>query len=191
MDYEKITKKIDSYCSSHLTEKRYKHSVRVAEMCVEIAEKVGFDLEKAYLAGISHDICKEIPKPKMLKMAKKAGYVPSEYELQNMSLLHGIAGSYFLRKKFKMKDQEVLDAVGDHVSGPLEDNPLAMILYIADKNERGRSHITEDFLNEMFSKNLTEMYKMAVQNTYEYLLKKGFKIYEDTYKILDKLGISR
>lgn len=186
---EKVIEKVNKYCKKHLTEKRYNHSVRVAEMCSEIATKTGHDIRKAYLCGIAHDICKEIPKPKMVKMVSKAGLEITDYEMSHPSLLHGKAGSIFLQKKFSIKDRDIIDAVAVHVSGGLKLEPYAMILYIADKNERGRSHVTEDFLQRMFLKNLEEMYGMSVENTYTYLKAKNFEIYDDTYKLMDKLGI--
>ena len=41
-----------------LSDFRYNHSLEVAGSCVELAEKYGDDTEKAYLAGIMHDVLK-------------------------------------------------------------------------------------------------------------------------------------
>ena len=43
-----------------LTPKRYFHSLCVAEEAVKLAEKYGCDTEKAYVAGVLHDIMKEM-----------------------------------------------------------------------------------------------------------------------------------
>ncbi len=191
MKTEKAIEKVNKYCKKHLTEKRYSHSVRVAELCQEIAEKVGYDARKAYLAGIAHDICKEIPKDKMLKMVQKEGYQVGEHELKYPSLLHGKAGAVFLQKKFKITDPDVINAISVHVSGSLFYGPLAEILFIADKNERGRPHITEDVIQEMLSKDLREMLKFAVKSTYDHLVSKGYDIYNDTYDMMDRLGLEK
>ena len=155
----------------------------------EIAEKTGYDTKKAYLCGIAHDICKEIPKPKMIKMVSKAGIAISDYEMSRPSLLHGKAGSILLKEKMCIEDEDVINAVAVHVSGGLELEPSAMILYIADKNERGRSFVTEEFLQELFSHNLEDMYGLSVENTYRYLSSKNYEIYEDTFELMTKLGI--
>ena len=42
-----------------LSKKRFTHSVNVAAMCLALAKKHGGDEEKAYLAGLLHDIKKE------------------------------------------------------------------------------------------------------------------------------------
>ena len=46
--------------SGMMGNKRFVHSCNVAEMCVKLAEIHGEDKEKAYVAGILHDIRKEI-----------------------------------------------------------------------------------------------------------------------------------
>ena len=52
-DYKELIK-------SMMGKKRYIHSCNVADMCVRLAEIHGEDTEKAYTAGILHDIRKEI-----------------------------------------------------------------------------------------------------------------------------------
>lgn len=47
-----------------LSEKRFRHSEGVAERAVEYAKIYGANIEEAKLAGIAHDIAKEIPKMK-------------------------------------------------------------------------------------------------------------------------------
>jgi len=190
MDIEKLTEEVNDYCKSHLSEKRYKHSVRVAEMCVEIAELAGYDKKKAYLCGLAHDICKEVPKPEMREMVEKAGIPVTDYEIEHPTLLHGKAGALFLKNHFGLQDEEILTAVAGHVSGTMECPPLGMILYIADKNERGRDHITDKFIEELYSKPVREMFAFAVESSVKYLRNKGFVIYEDTYKMMEELGIN-
>ena len=53
--------------------KRYVHSCCVADMCVRLAEIFGEDKEKAYTAGILHDIRKEAEAPIQEKEMLSAG----------------------------------------------------------------------------------------------------------------------
>ena len=50
-----------------LSDYRYVHSMNVGDSAKMLAEKYGADEEKAYVAGILHDIMKEKPKNKMLE----------------------------------------------------------------------------------------------------------------------------
>ena len=40
---------------------RFHHSVCVAKAAVQLAEKYGADVDRAFLAGLLHDITKEMP----------------------------------------------------------------------------------------------------------------------------------
>lgn len=188
---ETVTAKIEKYIKKNLSEHRYSHSMRVADMCVEIAERCDYDKQKAYLAGISHDIAKEIPKPKMVEIVKKSKYSVCEYEMQHLSLLHGKAGAYILETKFGVKDEEVLGAVAYHVSGTLDYGKLGKIIYIADKNERGRDFVTDEYIERLYSMNLDDMFSYAYKNVYDYMKEKNFTIYEDTYRILEELKLGK
>ena len=43
-----------------LSEKRYMHSVGVMRKAEQLAKKYGIDVNKAKLAGLAHDIAKEM-----------------------------------------------------------------------------------------------------------------------------------
>ena len=59
--------------SIRLSKKRFQHSLNVADEAEKLAEKYDYySPEKAYLTGLLHDICKEIPKEEQLAMAKKS-----------------------------------------------------------------------------------------------------------------------
>ena len=51
-----------------LNEKRYYHSLCVADEAKRLAEKYGGDTEKAYLAGLLHDITKNASAEEHLKI---------------------------------------------------------------------------------------------------------------------------
>ena len=45
----------------YMNEKRYKHSLSVAQLCIELASANNLNTEKAWKMGILHDICKQMP----------------------------------------------------------------------------------------------------------------------------------
>lgn len=58
MFYDAEEKK--KYLKANLSQKRYQHSLNVAAECRKLAEKYGEDPDKAYFAGLLHDVCKEL-----------------------------------------------------------------------------------------------------------------------------------
>ena len=95
-----------------LTPKRYFHSLCVAEEAVILAEKYGCDTKKAYVAGILHDIMKDISREEMLKMFKDFDIILTDVEKQAPKLWHAILGSEYIRRELKIDDEEAdLDAL--------------------------------------------------------------------------------
>ena len=60
-----------------LTQKRFEHSLNVSEEAVKLAKKYGADTEKAELAGLLHDILKDTPPEKQLKILADFGIIMS------------------------------------------------------------------------------------------------------------------
>jgi len=184
---EELISKVDKYCKKNLSQKRYDHSVRVAQLCSEICAIFGMDERKGYLCGIAHDICKEIPKDKMVEMCREGGYEISDYELKNPTLLHGKAGRLRLIEKFNIDDKDVLRAVEAHVCGDKDMGDYGKVLYVADKSERGRPHVTEEYLQKLFAMPLNHMMKLVVGDTLEHIKKMGYIVYPETELMYNSL----
>ena len=66
-------KEYKALIKSMLSKKRYNHCCNVAEMCKKLAQINGCDPEKAFTAGLLHDIHKEIDPETMLQEVLKSG----------------------------------------------------------------------------------------------------------------------
>ena len=86
LSYEEIYKIV----KEKLSEKRFYHSECVVDRCIEYAKIYGVDIEKIRIAGIAHDIAKEIPKEKQLDVAKEYGLELDEIEKVHYPLVHAI-----------------------------------------------------------------------------------------------------
>ena len=61
-----------AYLKEHLSKKRYTHSMNVANSAVELAKRYGADADKAYIAGLLHDVAKEIPALELAAIVSKS-----------------------------------------------------------------------------------------------------------------------
>ena len=80
-----------------LTEKRYVHSLNVADSSKKLAKIYGADEEKAYLAGVVHDCAKYFKTDKVDRYVEKYNIELDELEVGNISLSHSIIGSYVVK----------------------------------------------------------------------------------------------
>lgn len=79
-----------------LTQKRFEHSLNVSEEAVKLAKKYGADTEKAELAGLLHDILKDTPPEKQLKILADFGIIMSDVELSAKKFWHAISGAVYI-----------------------------------------------------------------------------------------------
>lgn len=136
--YEKVIKPL-------MGGKRYKHSVNVAEMCVQLAKKFGADEDRAYTAGILHDCQKEADKTVMWEEAEKSGFYIDPAERDCFKLWHGIAGAYYVKNELKIDDTDILNAIRFHTVGQADMSVIEKIVFLADmvSKERDYPHVEE------------------------------------------------
>ena len=87
--YKKILKQ-------RLNEKRYYHSLCVADEALRLAKKYGANPDKAYLAGLLHDITKNSSDQEHLKIFDSFGLILTDTEKTAKKLWHAISGAAYL-----------------------------------------------------------------------------------------------
>lgn len=166
-----------------LTSDRYIHTMGVAHTCEALAMSIGYDIKKAYIAGLLHDCAKCIPDAKKIKKCEKNNIFISDIERESPYLLHAKLGSFIAEKKYGISDSDILSAIECHTTGKPDMNELEMILFVADYIEPNRDK----------APNLTEIRKEAfrdlkhavyhiLSDTLSYLKDKGCPIDDMTEK---------
>ena len=124
-----------------LSKKRYQHSLGVAEEAGRLAERYNYpDTEKAYIAGLLHDICKEIPKEEQLAMVSASDMDVTDVELVTPPLFHAIAGARYSEQVLHIRDEDILNAIRYHTVGRAGMSRLEEIIYIADLISEDRNY---------------------------------------------------
>ena len=186
-DIDLLMEKVRRYVKKSVSEKRYSHSVRTAEMCRKLCALYGLDEKTGYFAGISHDMCKNFKPEQLLSLAQEDGADVSELERKKPSLLHGRAAAVLLKNNFGVTDSSVLEAVANHTFGKTGMCSLAKVLYAADKIEPGREHVTEDYLARLLALSLDGLVKAVLEENIDYLRKKGSAVAQESEKLLESL----
>lgn len=147
------------FVKSAMSEYRYKHSVSVANLCVEIAQANHMNVNKAYLCGLLHDINKEFKLIDMETSKKILTKMKPALLAYKNSIWHGYLGRFICTHKFHIKDNDILLAIENHVLGDCR-NRYAMLLYVADKLDPLRDYDTKAGI-ELCKKNLLLGYKQV------------------------------
>ena len=123
-----------------LSQKRFEHSLNVAQEAVKLAKKFGADEEKAEIAGLLHDILKDTPSDKQLKIISDFGIIMTDVELSAKRFWHAIGGAVYIRTVLKIEDQEIFDAVRYHTTGRNNMTLLEKVIFIADFISKDRDY---------------------------------------------------
>ncbi len=173
---------LDAAVRARLSPERYAHSRRVAELARRIAEANGLDPERAYLAGLLHDLAKELPEKELLRLAPPENEVERAHPL----VLHGRAGRV-LARRLGVEDEEVLEAIEGHVVGVDPGFGLGMAVYVADLAEPGRG-LNADLAERALSGDLAGAYREAVLRKVAYLEGRGIPVHPRTREVLARLA---
>ncbi len=132
MTDKKTIGKYKEYLKNNLSKKRYNHSVNVANAAVKLAERFGGNKDKAYTAGLLHDIAKEMPSDEQLELVMESSLDVSEIETKTAALFHAIAGAELVQSMFDIHDPEIINAIRYHTVACRDMSKLAQIIYLAD-----------------------------------------------------------
>ncbi len=114
-----------------LSDFRYEHSLQVAKTASYLADKYGYDPEKAYIAGLGHDVLKELTEEEYYCFFEKENIVLSDVEKSAPKLWHAIAGAKYLGNEY-FYDEEIITAVRFHTTGRKNMTLGEKILFVAD-----------------------------------------------------------
>lgn len=129
---KKVIEKYKEYLKKNLSKKRYNHSLNVSESAVYLAKKYGADPDKALVAGLLHDIAKELPVEEQLKIAEKSSLDVCEIEKKSIPLFHAVAGAELVQSLFGIHDMEIIKAIRYHTVACGNMPKLSEIIYLAD-----------------------------------------------------------
>ncbi|MBQ0052345.1 MAG: bis(5'-nucleosyl)-tetraphosphatase (symmetrical) YqeK [Treponema sp.] len=179
--------KIREYAQKNLSQKRYEHSVRVAETAAYMCKLYGLDENLGLIAGIAHDICKEISDEEMLALAKMDGLPIEGLEAKKTSLLHGRAAAVKIQSEFEIHNGQVIESIANHTFGLKNCGDLAKIIFVADKIEPGRPQSTDEYRANHFSRTLNGLVIAVLEENLEYLEQHGKKIAPASFEWLEQL----
>lgn len=153
MDYinlAEIGAVVERALRSDLSEKRLAHSISTARTALALCSRFGLDADRGYLAGLSHDMARELPFSQQEAIYKEysscLGALALRASLKSLrddevfyrKMLHGPAAACILCSRYGIRESDILEAVALHSTADEDMSALARIVYIADKLEPTR-----------------------------------------------------
>lgn len=181
-EYKKLLK-------NRLTPKRYNHSLCVADEAVRLAEKYGGDTEKAYLAGLLHDITKNATQEEHLHIFEEFGIILNSVEKNAGKLWHAISGAAFIEHKLNICDNEIITAVRYHTTARKGMTLLEKLLYLADFTSADRDYDDVDVMRRKVDISMSEVLEYALSYTINDLVSQNKPLHLDTVEAYNEITL--
>ncbi|AQS08561.1 putative nicotinate-nucleotide adenylyltransferase [Clostridium saccharobutylicum] len=173
---------IKKYLKENLKEKRYNHTLGVAETAKKLAILNCISEEKAEIAALAHDVAKNLSEEKMKSIIRENNISLSSVEKNNIDLWHSIIAPIEAKNKLGIQDEEILDAIRWHTTGKEDMSTLTKIIYIADMIELNRDFEGVEKIREITFENLDRGVYTGLTHTIQFLLTKNLLVDENTIK---------
>ena len=159
--------------SKMLSAHRLLHSISVARLAYEIAYRNHLRNPKfAYIAGLLHDIGKDVPKEKEVSFMKE--HFPEQDQFPEWTY-HQFIGAEIAKEKFGIEQEEILDAIRCHATGKPHMTRLAKIIYSSDKIDPLRGYDSSKLIKACI-KDCYQGFIRVLEANKIYLEGKGYRI---------------
>lgn len=172
---------LETMVKCRMKDKRWKHTCSVAQLASKIAKANGLNEKQAYIAGMLHDVAKEMDDDQAYHIMEK--YFPS-YKDKPKAIWHQWVSRYVSEHEFLVDDVVVLKAIEHHTTGSVDISPIGKCLYVADKLDPLRGYDSSVQIATCM-KDIHQGFKDELVNFYNFSVKKGRPIDECFYEIYD------
>ena len=145
-----------------LSDRRYNHSLAVAKQAVRLAERYGADRERAELAGILHDCCKEMKSDSLLHILRGSGIILDNDFLVSRGIWHAFAAAEWVQREYGIRDEAVISAIRWHTTGRAGMTLLDKVVYLADLTSEDRDYPDVNLARAIVLRDLDEAMRYAL-----------------------------
>ena len=183
--------KIIELIRSRLITSRFQHSLNVAESARYLAAKYGADPDRAYTAGLLHDVMKNAPDEEQLAVISKTGIEMTPVERANRKLWHAMSGAAYIKYVMEIDDGEIISAVRYHTTGRAGMTPLETTVYLADYISAERNYPGADDMRRLCEVSSDAAIIYALEFGIPDLVKKGSVVHPDSIDLYNEMMIRR
>jgi predicted HD superfamily hydrolase involved in NAD metabolism len=176
---------------NRLSNSRFTHSCAVSDEAAKLAQKYGGDVEKSALAGMLHDIARDMPLEDQLQTKAKYSIILDNVENFTPKLWHAILGATILEHELGIYDKDIINAVRYHTTARAGMTMLEIIIYLADFISADRAFEGVEQLRTAIYTSLQLGLRTALDFSFNELLTKNSAIHLDTVNARNELVLKK
>lgn len=173
-----------------LSEKRFLHSLNVAKSAASLADQYGTDREKAYTAGILHDIMKDTDGRKQLQIIENSGIIFGTIDRAEPKLWHAKAGAAYARDQLGM-DEDIVAAIACHTTAKAGMTMLDKVLFLADFISEDRDYDGVEQMRAATARSMEEGMDVALSFSITDLVERRKAVHPDTLDAYNELMLQQ
>ena len=176
--------KLKQSVETRLSEKRYRHTLGVADMAVRLGDFFMPDCkDELYAAALLHDIAKELNKEELsLLLEGRSDYLSAD-DLASPAVIHSLAGPLIIARDYsEFATDRILRAVYNHTLGSEDMDIFSEIIFISDFIEMGRTYKACIELREFLLSGLSHTQDLSINR--ERLRRAVFKSLDFTVRYI-------
>ena len=162
-----------------LSSERLAHTAGCEQEAVQLARRWGEDPESAAVAGILHDMTKNLSYDEQLILCEKYGIILDTAEKNSPKLLHAITGAAAARDLFGVSDN-IYQAIRWHTTGKPDMTTLEKIIYLADYIEPTRDFEGLEELRALAYEDLDRALALGLKMSLEDLRRRNVEAHRAT-----------
>jgi len=166
----------------------FEHSLRTSEMAGRLARLHGADETQAMIAGLVHDVAKDLTDARLLERARAFGFDIDPVEADKPYLLHAAVGAKILTMELGIEDKMILSAVAKHTFGDTNMDKLDRIVYLADVIEPWRAFSGLDEIRKLAETSLDRAFVAAYKGQLIFIIEKGGYLHPRTLQVWNRIA---
>ncbi len=183
----RVSAQIINYFDILLTERRKRHIFAVRDFALKLAVIHGADPMRVEIAALSHDLFRDVPSDKLLKLATLWNLAIDDEEKIHPVLLHGKVAAEFIKRRFGIMDKSILLAISFHTSSHPDFDEIGKIVAVADTIGYDRDFENIERLRRIALDSLEEGYLAVLANRIKYYIDTKRFILENTVRSWNKI----
>ena len=148
---------------SHISPERWAHTQEVALMAMRLNAQLGLPEEKVITAALLHDCMK----------GAQHVYPAVPLDARQPNVLHAFNGAEEARYRYRVEDEDVINAVRYHTTGRAAMSELEKLIYLADYCEATRTFEGASEVREVALRDFEQGFLMAVERTHDHVHQRG------------------
>lgn len=182
-NYQKLIDDIFAFLQKNLPRPRLNHTLGTERIAADLAriqkrKQPSLDGKKVSIAALLHDCARGMNDKALINYVKHYNLRVTglaEIVAQRPVLLHSYVGADIARRKFRIRDRQIIRAITSHTTGASPWDSISKIIYLADMVAPDRRYAGVKDLRKLVYRNLDTALIVALEKKISYVLsRKGF-----------------